>query len=110
MEPASVDIEYGDEELRRAATVLSFRPEGWSSSLLSAYREAVQVLHAAVNAQDLRALRCLRFEETTEGAAACSIRVNADHRLFFKVSNANNGPLARVFAVAPTDRTEGAQQ
>jgi proteic killer suppression protein len=75
-------IEYGDDDLRRLAEDQSFRPRQWGPDLVRAYRKKIQIIQAAKDEQDLRALRSLRLEQLKGNrAGTSSIRLNDQFRL-----------------------------
>jgi len=75
-------IEYGDEVLRRLAKELDYRPGQWSVDVVRAYRRKVQLIDAAVDERDLRAMRGLRFEQLSgDRKGTSSIRLNDQFRL-----------------------------
>jgi proteic killer suppression protein len=77
-----VRIEYGDGDLRRLACDPNFVPARWSRDLVKAYRKRIQILAAATDDRDLRALRSLRLERLEgDRAGTYSIRLNNQYRL-----------------------------
>lgn len=83
-------VEYQDEGLRRLAEELDFRPRRWGPDVIKAYRKKVQIIHAAKDERDLRALRSLRLEQLSgDRAGTSSIRLNDQFRLIltFKTEN-----------------------
>ena len=82
MERLGVKIEYADEELRRLAEEIDFRPKKWGRDLVAAYRKKIQILDSAKDERDLSAMRSLNLEKL-KGARAeqYSIRLNEQFRL-----------------------------
>jgi toxin HigB-1 len=77
-----VCIEYGVDSLRRLAEEPDYRPRRWSADVVRAYRRKVQLIDAADDERDLRAMRGLRFEQLSgDREGTCSIRVNDQFRL-----------------------------
>lgn len=82
MERDRVRIEYGDGELRRLAEDPDCRSRRWGRDVVVAYRKKIQILRAAHDEGDLRALRGLRLEHlTATRAGTVSIRINDQCRL-----------------------------
>lgn len=78
-------IEYGDETLRRLAEDPDFHPRPWSTDAVGAYRRKVQLIDAAVDERDLRAMRGLRLEQLPDDReGTCSIRLSDHSRLILK--------------------------
>lgn len=75
-------VEFGDEALRRLATDHEFMPGPWSAEVIRAFRWQYQVLMAAKDVADLRALACLdlRFADDRD-RPACSISLVNGSRL-----------------------------
>ena len=75
-------IEYGDEELRRLAEDPTFVQKKWGPDVVTAYRKKIQIIGAAVDERDLRAIRSLRLEQLSgDRNGQCSIRLNIKFRL-----------------------------
>lgn len=92
-----VRIEYGDDDLRRLAWDLNFVPARWSRDVVRAYRKKVQILAAATDDRDLRAMRSLRLERL-EGARAgtYSIRLNDQYRLVLDLRTEGSDRVVEV--------------
>lgn len=67
MENSGVEREYLDEELRRVATELEFRPAGWDDMEVRRFRRLVQCARAARFVDDLRNMRLLRIQPDGSG-------------------------------------------
>jgi len=93
MERIRVQIEYGDEDIRRLAEDRDFVSRQWERSVIAAYRKKLQILDGAVDMRDLRALRSLALEEIdATGAKGCySIRLDERHRLTFEIRRDHSG-------------------
>lgn len=93
MERIRVQIEYGDEDVRRLAEDRDFASRQWERSVIAAYRKKLQILDGAVDMRDLRALRSLALEEIdATGAKDCySIRLDEGHRLAFEIRRDHSG-------------------
>lgn len=77
-----MQIEYGDDDLRRLAEDAGFAPPRWSRDLIKVYRKKIQMLVAAMDERDIRAVRSLRLEQLDgDRAGTYSIRLNAQYRL-----------------------------
>lgn len=87
-----MQIEYGDEWLRRLAEDKDTRAPKWGEDVLKSYRKKIQILMAASAERDLAALRGLRFEKlkgTRQGSY--SIRLNDQHRLILRFRTEPSG-------------------
>jgi toxin HigB-1 len=92
-----VQIEYGDETLRRLAEDPDFAPRQWSRDVVRAYRKKIQLLGAAKDERDLRQLRGLRLKELSGNrAGTSSIRLNDQYRLVLRF---RKDPEGRVVIV-----------
>ncbi|WP_425570041.1 type II toxin-antitoxin system RelE/ParE family toxin [Rothia endophytica] len=75
-------IEYEDEELRRLAEDHFFAQKKWGPDVVTAYRKKIQLIRAAVDERDLRAIRSLHLEQLSgDRNGQCSIRLNIKFRL-----------------------------
>lgn len=90
-------IEYGNERLRRLAEDPEFQPKQWGRDLVFAYRKKVQVLDAARDERDLRAMRSLNLQEL-EGdlAGQYSIRLNRQLRLILAFRIGDKGKVVVI--------------
>jgi proteic killer suppression protein len=81
----NLHLEFANEHLRRLAEDVNYRPE-WNAELVRAYRKTVQLLGAAKDVQDLRALRSVGLTEGigSDGAANPSIPLTGPLRLRVK--------------------------
>ncbi len=97
MERVPVNIEYGDEDLRRLAEDINFRPKRWGRDVVKAYRKKIQLLADAEDERDLRALRSLNLK-TLQGdkAGNYSIRLNDQFRLILTFHNEDDGRVVVV--------------
>ena len=92
-----MEIEYGDEVLRRLAEDPDFAPRQWSRELIRSYRKKVQILGAAKDERDLRWLRGLRLEKLAGGrAGTSSIRLNDQFRLILRFRTDPGGQVVIV--------------
>jgi proteic killer suppression protein len=92
-----VQIEYGDESLRRLAEDPDFAPRQWSRDVIRAYRKKIQLLGAAKDERDLRQLRGLRLEELFgKRAGTSSIRLNDQYRLVLRFRTDPEGRVVTV--------------
>jgi proteic killer suppression protein len=73
---------YEDEALRRLAEDATYVPKQWGPDVITAYRKKIQLIGAAPDERDLRAIRSLHLEQLTGNRKGqCSIRLNAKFRL-----------------------------
>lgn len=92
-----VKIEYGDEELRRLAEEVDFRPKQWGRDLVAAYRKKLQVLDSALDERDLRAMRSLNLEKLKgDRAGQYSVRLNDQFRLILTFHTGEDGRIVVV--------------
>jgi proteic killer suppression protein len=92
-----VRIEYGDEDLRRLASDADFKPKRWGRDVIMAYRKKIQILGAARDERDLRALRSLRLEQLAGNRAGTySIRLNDQFRLILTFRTDEDGRVVVV--------------
>ncbi|WP_225755212.1 type II toxin-antitoxin system RelE/ParE family toxin [Actinotalea sp. Marseille-Q4924] len=90
-------IEFGDEFLRRLACDPDFVPARWSREIVRAYRKKVQVLAAATDDRDLRAMRSLRLERLEgDRAGTYSIRVNSQYRLILDLRTEGSDRVVEI--------------
>jgi proteic killer suppression protein len=77
-----LQVEYGSDLLRRLALEKNYGPDGWRAEDIGTYRRKLQLIGAAVNEQDLRAIRSLRFEQPNgESVGGAKIHLNENTRL-----------------------------
>jgi toxin HigB-1 len=75
-------VEYHDEVLRRLAEEPAYRPQRWGPEVIKAYRKKIQLILAATDERDLRAMRSLRLEQLSgDRQGTSSIRLNDQFRL-----------------------------
>lgn len=92
-----MQIEYGDEVLRRLAEDRYFAPRQWSREVIRAYRKKIQLLGAAKDGRDLRQLRGLRLKDLSgKRSGTSSIRLNDQYRLVLRF---RTDPEGRVVIV-----------
>lgn len=89
-------VEYQEDDLRRLAEDVDFRPKRWGTDVVRAYRKKIQILYAAKDERDLRAMRSLRLEQLSgDRAGTSSIRLNDQFRLILTFVT-ENGRVAVV--------------
>lgn len=75
-------VVYKDEDLRRLAEDATYVPRQWGADVVTAYRKKIQLLRAALDERDLRAIRSLHLEQLTgDRKGQSSIRLNSKFRL-----------------------------
>ena len=75
-------VRYGGEDLKRLAADGHVRPDTWDAGLVRSYRRRHQSLVAAINREDLGALRSLDLRtENGRDSARASIRLVDGARL-----------------------------
>ena len=88
-----VEREYVDEALKRLATDLSYRPEGWSPTEAADFRLLVQCARAAKVVNDLRNMRMLRIKSSDADDSTLAFATVGSSRvigLTFKETNAHD--------------------
>jgi proteic killer suppression protein len=97
MERIGVRIDYADDDLRRLAEELNFRPKKWGRDLVAAYRKRIQILDSAKDEKDLSAMRSLDLEKL-KGARAghFSIRLKDQFTLLLTFRTEDEGRVAVV--------------
>ena len=90
-------ITFEDDVLRRLADDPDFNPKQWGRDVIRAYRKKLQLLDAAQDERDLRAVKSLRLEKL-EGnrAGTSSIRLNDQYRLILRFTTDASGRVAVV--------------
>lgn len=77
-----MDVEFDDPVLAQLATDAGFAPKGWNGDVIRSYRKKIQIIRAAKDERDLRAMRGLRLEKLKGGREGqSSIRLNEQFRL-----------------------------
>ncbi len=90
-------ILYKNDELRKAAEDASYTPKRWGPDIVKAYHKKIQILTAAADERDLRAMRSLRLEQLKgDRAGTSSIRLNKQFRLILKFATDSDGRLVIV--------------
>lgn len=75
-------VVFEDEDLRRLAEDASYAPKQWGPDVITAYRKKIQLLYAATDERDLRAVRSLHLEQLVgDRKGQSSIRINNKFRL-----------------------------
>jgi toxin HigB-1 len=73
---------------------------GYSPALVRAFRMCMQAIRAAVNENDLRALKSLRFEKLKgKRKHQCSLRLNDQFRLIFEIEKMEGGNVIVVLDI-----------
>lgn len=90
-------IEYRDDDLRRLAEEIDFRPSHLGPDVIKAYRRKIFLLDSATDERDLRAMRSLRLEKLKgRRADQFSIRLNDQFRLILKFRTDEDGRVVLV--------------
>ena len=75
-------VEYRDDQLRRLVEDSEYRPKRWEVEVIRAYRKKIQLIGAAMDDRDLRAIRSLHLEQLSgDREGTSSIRLNDQFRL-----------------------------
>jgi toxin HigB-1 len=90
-------IRFEDPDLQRLAEDPAFKPKRWGPELIKAYRKKVQLLRAAVDERDLRAIRSLHLEALKgHRGGTSSIRLNSQFRLILTFETTDDGRVVVV--------------
>ncbi|MDJ0311701.1 type II toxin-antitoxin system RelE/ParE family toxin [Arthrobacter sp. H35-D1] len=90
-------IVFDDETLRRLAEDPNFNPRKWGRDVIRAYRKKIQLIDAAQDERDLRAVRSLRLEKLEgDRTGTSSIRLNDQYRLILNFITDDSGRVAVV--------------
>lgn len=90
-------VVFEDDDLRRPAEDASYAPRPWGTDVIKAYWKKIQVLRAAIDERDLRAMRSLRLERLKGNrAGTSSIRLNDQLRVIVNVETADDGRMVIV--------------
>lgn len=88
-------ILFEDDTLRRLAEDPDFNPKQWGREIIRAYRKKLQLIGAAQDERDLRAIKSLRLEKLEgDRAATSSIRLNDQYRLILHFTTDASGRVA----------------
>ncbi len=94
-------IDFDDETLCCLAEDLNFNPKNSGRDVIRAYRKKIQLIDAAQDEPDLRAVRSLRLEKLEgDRAGASSIRLNDHYRLIVEFITDDSGRVAVVLELA----------
>jgi len=92
-------VEFGDPNLERLEADGSF-DRGMSGALVSSYRKRMQIIRAAFDERDLRALKSLRFEKLKgDRAGQHSLRLRDQWRLVVELKGKGDEKRIRVVEI-----------
>jgi proteic killer suppression protein len=95
-----VDLEFEDDDLRRLYVEPGFRLPSLGPDITSSFRRKVQLLAAAVDDRDIRAMRSLRMEKLVgDRAGQYSVRLNDQFRLIFRLMTGGKGRVVIIVEV-----------
>lgn len=95
-----VQLEFGDETLRRLAYEPSFTLPTWDAALISDYRRALTLLSCAADETDLQNVRALRYRRHAgKRKGICSVRVTDHHRIEFRLGGDERPAVVTVLGV-----------
>lgn len=97
-------LEFAEEHLRRLAEDVAYSA-GMGADVVRAYRKTVQLLCAAKDVQDLRALRSVRLLEplAADGHAHSSVPLTGSFRLTLEFAVRGDVPAARLLRIEDGD-------
>ncbi|MHC2186347.1 proteic killer suppression protein [Rathayibacter agropyri] len=85
-------VHIRDDVLRRLAEDPGFAPKGWGSDVIRSFRKKLQLLDAAKDDRDVRALKALRLEKLSGNrAGTSSIRLNGQYRVILRFETDDEG-------------------
>lgn len=94
-------MEYGDDMLRRLAEDPKFTSGQWGSEVVTAYRKRLQVIRAAEDLGDLRALASLDMQLSGETSSPqSSIRLTGKARLVLALGHNDQKVVTIMMIVA----------
>ena len=90
-------IVFEDETLCRFAEDPNLNPKKWGREVIRAYRKKIQLIDAAQDERDLRAVKSLRLEKLEgDRSGTSSIRLNDQYRLILNFTTDDSGRVAVV--------------
>jgi len=94
-----MEIEYGDDDLRRLAVDPAF-DGGYPPTVVKVYRKRIQMIKSAPDERDFYAFKGLHYEKL-KGARAHqrSMKLNDQWRLILEVVEGKSGKSVRVAAI-----------
>jgi toxin HigB-1 len=94
-----MDIEYDDESLELLASNPDY-DAGFGRDVVKAFRKRIQVIRAAPDERDFRALKSLHFEKLQgQREGQYSMRLNDQWRLILKFVTRERGKTVVVIAI-----------
>ena len=94
-----MDIEYDDESLELLASDPNYRGE-FGRDVVKAFRKRIQVIRAARDERDFRALKSLHFEKLQgQREGQYSMRLNDQWRLILRFVTRERGKTVVVIAI-----------
>jgi proteic killer suppression protein len=79
-----MEVQYGDDHLKRLATDKTFNPKGISQELIRGYVRRIAQLKAMIDERGLRAIGSLHFEKLDGRSGQHSIRINDQWRIILE--------------------------
>lgn len=90
-------IVFEDDTLRQLSEDPDFKPKKWGRDVILAYRKKIQLVTAAQDERDLRAIKSLHLEKLEgDRVGTSSIRLNDKYRLILRFTTDNTGRTAVV--------------
>jgi hypothetical protein len=99
-----MQIEYLDDEARRAAMPPGVSPAGWTHAEVTRLRLVVQCIRAGQDARDVLSLRSLGLRADPDDPARAMADLSADRALALTFK-ADSRPVTAMLDIVPT-RTE----
>ncbi len=95
-----MEVQYGDDHLRKLATDNSYNPKGISQELIRGYVRRVNQLNAVVDERGLRAIGSLHFEKL-KGARdhQYSIKINDQWRVILEFDDSTTPKTVIVIGI-----------
>lgn len=94
-----MEVDFEDESLRRLEKEFGY-DAGYSRELVKAFRKKMQVIRAAKDERDFRAMRSLNFEKLKgDREGQYSMRLNSQWRLILRFTQRGDGKVLVVISI-----------
>lgn len=99
-----MELVYNDAALDRLEVDSSFS-HGLSNTVVASYRGRIQLLRAALDERDLKAMTCLRYRSLpSRSRQHHSIRIDDKHRLIVEVLHLSGKALLKILELQTDER------
>lgn len=94
-----MEIEFATDELDRLEIEVGFYA-GYPDSIVKAYRKRIQMIRAAIDERDLRAMKSLHFEKLQGNRSGqYSMRLNDQWRLILSIKSKTSNKIVVVISI-----------